>query len=77
MDDSKAFILSKVTLKNLNNGAVSEYTLVAENEANLASKKISIESPIGRGVLGKEVGEIAEVEVPAGVMKFEILKISR
>lgn len=77
MDDSKAFILSKVTLKNLNNGAVSEYTLVAENEANLASKKISIESPIGRGVLGKEVGEIAEVEVPAGVIKFEILEISR
>lgn len=77
MDDSKAFILSKVKIKNLNNGAVMEYTLVAENEADLANKKISIDSPIGKGVLGKEVGDIAEVEVPAGIIKFEILDISR
>ena len=54
-----------------------EYTLVAENEADLALKKISIDSPIGKGLLGKEVGEIAKVEVPAGIIQFEILDISR
>ena len=53
------------------------YTLVAENEANLAQKKISVDSPIGRGLLGKAVGDVAEVEVPAGVIPFEILEISR
>ena len=77
MDDSKAFILSKVKIKNLNNQAIMEYTLVAENEADLALKKISIDSPIGKGLLGKEVGEIAKVEVPAGIIQFEILDISR
>lgn len=77
MDDSKAFILSKVKIKNLKNNAVMVYTLVAENEADLALKKISIDSPIGRGLLGKEVGEIAEVEVPAGMIQFEVLDISR
>jgi len=77
MDDSKAFILSKVKIKNLKNKAIMEYTLVAENEADLALKKISIDSPIGKGLLGKEVGEIAEVEVPAGIIQFEILDISR
>ena len=53
------------------------YTLVAENEANLAEKKISIESPIGKGLVGKSVGDIAEVVVPAGVIPFEILEITR
>ena len=53
------------------------YTLVAENEANLKEKKISIDSPIGKGLLGKEVGEIADVVTPNGVMKFEIIEISR
>jgi transcription elongation factor GreA len=77
IDNSKVFILSKVKIKNLNNKAVMEYTLVAENEANLALKKISVDSPIGKGLLGKAVGEIAEVEVPAGVIKFEILEINR
>jgi transcription elongation factor GreA len=77
MDDSKAFILSKVKIKNLKNQAIMEYTLVAENEADLALKKISIDSPIGKGLLGKEVGEIAEVEIPAGIIQFEILYISR
>ena len=77
MDDSKAFILSKVKIKNLKNQAIMEYTLVAENEADLALKKISIDSPIGKGLLGKEVGEIAKVEVPAGIIQFEILDISR
>jgi transcription elongation factor GreA len=77
IDDSRAFILSRVRIKNLNNNAELEYRLVAENEANLAEKKISVDSPIGKGLLGKEVGEIAEVHVPAGIIKFEILEINR
>lgn len=77
MDNSKVYILSKVKIKNLNNNAVVEYTLVAENEANLAEKKISVDSPIGKGLLGKEAGDIADVQVPAGLIKFEVLEISR
>ena len=77
MDTSKAYILSKVNIKNLNNKAVLEYQLVAENEADLKSKKISVESPIGKGLLGKAVGEIAEIQIPAGLVKFEILEINR
>jgi len=77
VDSSKVFILSKVKIKNLKNNSVLEYTLVAENEANLAAKKISVESPIGKGLLGKKVGEVAEVQIPAGLVKFEILEISR
>lgn len=77
IDNSKVFILSTVKLKNTANGAEMTYTLVAENEANLAQKKISVDSPIGKGVLGKAVGEIAEVQVPAGMVKFEILEITR
>jgi len=77
VDPSKVFILSKVKLKNLNNNAMVEYTIVAENEANLAEKKISIDSPIGKGLLGKKKGDVAEVLVPAGKINFEILEISR
>ena len=77
MDNSKVFILSTVKLKNLNNNAEVQYTLVAENEANLALKKISVDSPIGKGLLGKKVGDIAEVQVPAGQIKFEVLEITR
>lgn len=77
LDNSKVFILSKVKIKNHNNNAVLEYTLVAENEANLAEKKISVDSPIGKGLLGKKVGDVAEVQVPAGKIKLEILDISR
>jgi transcription elongation factor GreA len=77
LDDSKAYILSKVKIKNLANNQIVEYTLVAENEANLALKKISVDSPIGRGLLGLELGDIAEVDVPAGKLRFEILNISR
>jgi transcription elongation factor GreA len=77
IDDSKVFILSTVRINNIKNGAEVTYTLVAENEANLADKKISIDSPIGKGLLGKSVGDIAEVEVPAGVIPFEILEITR
>ncbi|MFZ4783939.1 MAG: transcription elongation factor GreA [Flavobacteriales bacterium] len=77
LDNSKVFILSKVKIKNLNNNSEVEYTLVAENEANLAAKKISVDSPIGKGLLGKKVGDVAEVQVPAGKLKLEILDISR
>ncbi|MFT4600873.1 MAG: transcription elongation factor GreA [Arenicella sp.] len=77
LDDSKVLILSKVKIKNVKNGMELLYTLVAENEADLKEKKISIDSPIGRGLLGKEVGDIADIEVPNGVMQFEIMDISR
>lgn len=77
LDTSKVLILSKVKIKNQANGAVMEYTLVAPPEADLASGKISVKSPIGIGLLGKSVGDVAEVSVPAGVIKFEIVEISR
>jgi transcription elongation factor GreA len=77
IDASKVYILSNVKIKNIANGAVMEYTLVAENEADIKLKKISIDSPIGKGLLGKAQGEIADVQTPNGVMKFEILEISR
>jgi transcription elongation factor GreA len=69
--------LSTVKIRNTKNNAEVTYTLVAENEANLAEKKISIDSPIGKGLLGKSVGDIAEVQVPAGTIPFEVLEISR
>ncbi len=77
VDSSRVFILSKVKIKNVANGMEMQYTLVAENEADLKSGKISIDSPIGKGLVGKEVGDIAEIQVPSGLMKFEILDISR
>ena len=77
LDLSKALILSKVKIKNVGNGAIMEYTLVSEKEADLKEKKISVDSPIGEGLLGTSVGDIAEVKVPTGIMKFEILEISR
>lgn len=77
LDASKALILSKVKIKHTGNGMEMEYTLVAENEADLKAKKISVDSPIGKGLLGKKVGDIAEVHTPAGITKFEILEISR
>ena len=77
IDNTKVYILSTVKIRNTKNNAEVTYTLVAENEANLAEKKISIDSPIGKGLLGKSVGDIAEVQVPAGTIPFEILEISR
>lgn len=77
MDTSKAYILSKVKIKNLNNNATLQYQLVAENEADLKSKKLSIESPIGKGLLGKELGDVVEIQVPSGLVKFEIIEITR
>lgn len=77
LDTSKALVLSKVKIKNQSNGMQMTYTLVAESEANLAAGKISVNSPIGKGLLGKQVGDVAEIQVPNGVVKFEIMEISR
>ena len=77
LDTSKVLILSKVKIKNVANGATMEYTLVSEKEADIKEKRISVDSPIAKGLLGKEVGDVAEVEVPNGKMSFEILEISR
>jgi transcription elongation factor GreA len=77
LDVSKALVLSNVKIKNQSNGMEMKYTLVAESEADLKSGKISVSSPIGRGLLGKRVGEIAEISVPNGKLNFEILEISR
>ena len=77
IDASKVYILSKVKIKNVVNSTEIEYTLVAENEADLKAKKISIESPIGKGLVGKSVGDIAEIKTPGGSLKFEICEISR
>ena len=77
MDNSKVFILSKVKIKNVANGMEMEYLLVAENEADLKAKKISIDSPIGKGLLGKKQGDIADVQTPNGIIQFEIIEINR
>ena len=77
LDVSKVLVLSKVRIKNLANNMEMNYTLVAESEADLKSGKISVSSPIGKGLLGKEVGDVAEVSVPNGKIKFEILSIDR
>ena len=68
-------LMNKVTLKNLNNKAKMTYTVVSETEANLREGKISITTPIAKALLGHKVGDVVEVKVPAGVMKFEILEI--
>ncbi len=77
LDVSKALVLSHVKIKNQTNGMEMSYHLVAESEADLKNGKISVTSPIGKGLLGKSVGEIAEIQVPNGTLKFEILEISR
>ena len=77
LDTSKALVHSNVKIKNQTNGMEMMYKLVAQSEADLKTGKISVDSPIGKGLLGKEVGEIAEIQVPNGTMKFEILEISR
>lgn len=77
LDVSKALVLSNVKIKNQANGAEMKYTLVAESEADLKTGKISVTSPIGKGLLGKSVGDVAEITVPNGTLKFEVLEISR
>ncbi len=76
LDASKVSILCKVKIKNTGNGMEFSYMIVAEEEANLAEGKISIQSPIGKGLLGKKVGDKADIQIPAGKVKFEILDIS-
>jgi len=77
LDLSKVLVLSKVRIKNQQNGMEMNYTLVAESEADLKTGKISVTSPIGKGLLGKSVGQVAEITVPNGKLNFEVLEISR
>lgn len=77
MDASKVLILSLVKIKNLKNNMEMTYKLVPENEADLKKGKISVSSPISKGLLGKKVGDVVEIKVPAGVIPFEILEVSR
>jgi transcription elongation factor GreA len=75
LDTSSVHLLTKVTIKNTANNTEMTYSIVPEAEADLKLKKISVSSPIGQGLLGKNPGEIAEIEVPNGIMKFEIISI--
>ena len=77
LDNSSVQILSKVRVKNTKNGAEMTYTIVSESEADMKAMKISISTPIAKGLLGKKVGDVVEVKVPAGVMPFEVVEISR
>jgi transcription elongation factor GreA len=77
LDVSKVLVHSTVKIKNQANGMEMKYKLVAQSEADLKSGKISVDSPIGKGLLGKKQGEVAEIQVPNGVLKFDILEISR
>ena len=77
LDNSKILILSNVEVKNKANSAVMKYKLVAQSEADLKTGKISVESPIGKGLLGKEVGDVTDINVPNGSIQLEIISISR
>jgi transcription elongation factor GreA len=77
LDDSKVFIHSRVMVRHVDNGSQREFTLVAESEVDIKVGKISVSSPIGKGLLGKVRGEIAEVVTPAGTTRFEVIEISR
>ncbi|MBE9481302.1 MAG: transcription elongation factor GreA [Bacteroidetes bacterium] len=77
LDSSKVLILSNVKIKNLKTGAVMTYTIVPEKEANIKEGKISVNSPIAKGLFGKSVGDKVDIEVPAGTITFEIVEISR
>lgn len=77
VDDSKAYILSNVTVENLDTDAEQTYTLVSEQEADVSQGKISVDSPIGEGLLGKEEGDEIEIDVPAGTVRLKIVDISR
>ena len=77
LDTSKVLVLSNVKIRNQANKMEMKYTLVAESEADLKTGKISVTSPIGKGLLGKSVGDIAEITVPNGILKFDIVEITR
>ncbi len=76
IDTSKVQILNKVKIKNQKNGATMQYTLVPESEANLKEGKISVQTPIAKGLMGKKVGDVVEIKVPSGIIPFEIVDIS-
>ena len=75
MDTSTVHLLTKATIKNMDSGVQVTYAIVSESEADLASHKISVNSPIGRGLLGKSIGEIAEIQAPNGIINFQIVDI--
>ena len=75
MDISTVHLLTKATIKNTISGLEMTYAIVSESEADLAAKKISVTSPIGKGLLGKAIGEIAEINTPNGIIHFEIIDI--
>jgi transcription elongation factor GreA len=77
IDETKVFIHSSVEIKNCKNNAKMTYSIVPEHEADLKTAKISVSSPIAKGLLGKKVGDIVEIKIPAGVVEFEIINISR
>ncbi|PID92479.1 MAG: transcription elongation factor GreA [Bacteroidetes bacterium] len=76
IDTSSVQILNKVKIKNLKNNKIDEYTLVSESESDVKKKKISVATPIAKGLLGKQVGDVVEIKVPSGLMSFEIMEIS-
>lgn len=76
IDNSKVSLMNKVTIKNMKNGAKMIYTLVAEEEANLKEGKISVNSPFAKGLLGKVVGDKAEIQTPGGIVEVEVIEIS-
>ena len=75
-DTSTVHLLTEVVIKNLQNGMEMKYAIVSESEADLKNKKISVESPIGKGLMGKSVGDVAKIEVPSGVIEFKIMQIN-
>jgi|TARA_Y100001954_G_C15806475_1_gene602903 transcription elongation factor GreA len=75
-DTSTVHLLTEVVIKNLQNGMEMKYAIVSESEADLKDKKISVESPIGKGLMGKSVGDVASIEVPSGVVEFKIMQIN-
>ncbi len=76
IDTSTVQILNKVTVRNKKNSATMQYTLVPESEANLKEGKVSIETPIAKGLIGKKVGDLVDIKIPSGVISFEIIEIS-
>ncbi len=76
LDSSKVYLLSRVKIKNLKNNMEMTYQIVSENEADLKAGRISVESPIGKGLLGKKPGDIAEIQTPGGLISFEVLSIN-
>lgn len=76
LNTNEVQIMNRVKIKNLTNGMVAEYTIVADSEANMKEKKIASSTPIAQGLLGHKLGEVVEIKVPSGLIKFEIIEIS-